>query len=207
MNTEDQSWKQQFLAGIAAIDCKEAPHGLYGLREFYRKDGKLPPLSELLCHRDSPVSLLNRFGWTAGYCHVGSRPSYRESFSFDLPNNETVDMRIVTFASTKVRSYGGAYHLDKAHGKTPPEKPKMDSIVPKVSRHTSDKLRPSSWSWTQACLFIAHVARASEFEQLLGKAAETTFLTRYKLQLDEFRWEDRFGRDFSTGFFLWSPLD
>lgn len=120
--------------------------------------------------------------------------------SFGVPSVGSVSMSLETHASTKVRLYGGAYVMDKVHGKKPAESPDLlESSVPKVGRNAR------AGAETPALLFIAHIHTPRGFQELLGKTNSDAFLDKYGLSFHSRTWEDIHGRRFHTGLFLWTP--
>jgi hypothetical protein len=183
-------WPVRLLDQLEIIDGSEAPHGLYGIRRAYAPEGSLPTMAQVL---GSPgkVGLREKCGFGG---RVAGRD--RETLSFGA-DGDYVSLRILDYATTKVRHFGSAFRVDRNPGKASKE-PAWDlaSLVPKLR---SDRFA------THALLLVAHTAAVKEIEAVLGKCTDPVFVDRYTLEHHQREWDDRYGRGFRTALHLWAP--
>lgn len=185
-----QTWPIRFLDQLELVDTQEAPHGLYGIRQAYAPEGRLPSTAHVL-GAPRMVGLLQKCGFSGGYTKPGS-----DELSFTV-DGEEVSLQILDYATTKVRHFGSAFRLDKHPGRQPREpRWELETLVPKLRR---DRYA------THAILLIAHYVSTREIEGVLGKTANPMFLDRYQLAHHLREWDDRYARGFRTALHLWVP--
>jgi len=189
-------WQQQLLEQIQAIDIEQASHGLYGLSEVKADPGQpFTPVSRVLSRDDPALNPALRLHWRLLGKGGWKENAYREWL---LPSGEKVLVSYTDFASTKIRHYGNGYQLDRVHGKK--EAGDLDALVARLARLA--RLRVHGKLTAQ--VLIAHVPQQRRFEPLLGKTIAPAFLERCHLEHHSLIWEDRYGRGFFTGVFLWN---
>ena len=186
-------WQQALLDGLEALDHRESPHGIYGMRQAHSAKGRLPSLAHLLSS-SSQTNVLRPSGLLGIQSRFGS-----DDLRFSAEGGEYVSLQVLDWATTKVRHYGSTYRLDEHYGKksrTPDWE--LESLVPKLSSSSRGVL-------TMGILVVAHYASAKELQSLLGRGASPGFLSRYELAHFSRDWEDRYGRGFETAVHLWTP--
>jgi hypothetical protein len=176
------TWPQRLLDQMELLDTDEAPHGLYGIRRAYAPEGPLPTMAQVL---GSP----RKVGLQAR-CGFGGRAHGWENLSI-VTDSAHISLRVLDYATTKVRHFGSAFRVDRNPGKASKEPAwDLESLAPKL--HGRDAL-----------LLIAHTATAKEIEAVLGKTTDPAFLERYTLEHHTREWDDRYGRGFRTALHLW----
>jgi hypothetical protein len=185
-------WQNRLLDSLEALDLQERPHGLYGLRQAYAVQGRLPTLAHLFGSKGK-TNVLRRSGLEGIQSRFGSHDLW-----FNAEDGEGIILRVLDWATTKVRHYGSAYRLDEHHGK-PPRTPDWDleSLVPKLSSRGPGDYR-------HGILLVAHYASGKELQKVLGRGDSPDFLSRYKVAHFARGWEDRYGRGFRTAVRLWT---
>jgi hypothetical protein len=180
----NQPWPIRLLDQLEILDTDEAPHGLYGIRRAYAPEGPLPTMAQVL---GSP----RKVGLPAK-CGFAGRAHGWENLSI-ATGSAHISLRILDYATTKVRHFGSAFRVDRNPGKASKE-PAWDlmTLLP--------KLRGS-----HALLLVAHTATVKEIETVLGKTTDPAFLERYALDHHAREWDDRYGRGFRTALHLWVP--
>src|ERR1051326_5821863 len=172
-----RSWPTQILDQLERIDAREAPHGLYGFRNAYASEGRLPTAAHVL---GSP-----RMADLLGKCSFAKRSFYQSSETLIFAAGvERVSLQILDFATTKVRHFGSVFRLDKRHTKRSNE-PRWDleTLVARLSR-------PRWSNETASLVLIAHYVSPKEIEVVLGKTIQPAFLERYELAHHTREWDD-----------------
>jgi hypothetical protein len=121
-----QTWPMRLLDQLELVDTQEAPHGLYGIRRAYAPEGPLPSAAHVLAS-PGKVGLPAKCGFSGGSARPGS-----DTLSF-TSGAETVSLRVLDYATTKVRHFGSAFRLDKRHVKQPRARAwDLETLVPKL---------------------------------------------------------------------------
>jgi hypothetical protein len=185
-------WQIAILDALEALDRKEEPHGLYGVRQAYSTGGRLPKLAHLL---SSPgrTDILRCNGFRSTQSRFASHDIW-----FSTEDGDNIVLQLLDYATTKVRHYGSSYRVDERHTKKPKEPDwELESLVPKLST----KQRTCS---IRGILLIVHYRQEKELVGRLGRSADADFLGRYQVSHVSRCWQDRYRRDFSTAIHLWS---
>ena len=187
-------WQVVILDALAALDEKEGPHGLYGIRKAHSTGKRLPKIAHLLSSPGSTDILRCN-----GFCAVQSRLDSGH-LRFTTRTGERVVLQVLDHATTKVRHYGSSYRVDEGHTKKPKEPDwELERLIPKLST----KQRLDS---TCGILLVAHFRQEKEIKTLLGRSADQKFLRRYQISHFGREWRDRYGRDFCTAIPLWTSM-
>ena len=187
-------WQILILDALEALDRREEPHGLYGIRQAHSSKGRLPKLAHLF---SSPgkTDILRCNGLRGIQTRFGASDIW-----FTTGSGECVVLQVLDYATTKVRHYGSAYRLDEHHSKEASEPDwELERLVPKLStRKHNDS--------TRGILLLTHFRHEKELESLLGRSTDPDFLGRYQIAHFRREWQDRYGRDFRTATHLWTSL-
>lgn len=179
-------WPHLIVTALRDLDKKEAPHGLYGIREAYKTGEGLPTLAEVLGSRKK-TGFFHKLGFSA----ISKQRHGRVSFT--LGSKTYINLQIIDYASTKVRQFGSKYLMDHSSSKKESGlKLDLESILPKLRKD-----KPS------ALLLVAHFRSASESPILLGKATDVSFMNKCSIAEASAFWSDVHGRNFSTELHLW----
>jgi hypothetical protein len=188
MNT---SWEIVILDALEALDRKEGPHGLYGIRQANSSGGQLPKLAHLLSSTGKTGILRS-----SGFRSIQTRYSGSDLW-FSTGTGECIILHVLDHATTKVRQYGSAYRLDAHHPKAAKEPGwQLESLVPKLSTR-------GDTVYTRGLLLVAHFRTEKDLGSMLGRSTKPDFLGRYQIRHFARDWQDRYGRDFRTAIHLW----
>lgn len=189
-------WQQEFLAEFRKIDEEQAPHGLYGLRQFLGGGEAVLPLMQTYAGKNAATHVPKRLGWQVY--------PYPEGFSLLIPGETRIDLKLRDYASTKVRQYGSRYVLDRVHGKKEEENGELlESLLPKMARAGRASIDDPVKCFC-GLLMIAHAPSPKRLEALLGKATDESFLSRHELKFFQSYWDDRYSRGISSAVWLWT---
>jgi len=193
-NCMSTSWQTLLLDALDALDLEEAPHGLYGILQAHAANGKLPTLAYLLASPTGKLAVLRRAGLRSYH-----RRLHSDDLGFAVEGVGEVALRVLDYATTKVRHYGSAYRLDTHHAKeTRAPDWELESLLPKLRN-----LHPKD---VHGVLLVAHFAASNEIAPVLGRSTDPVFLNRYRLAHLAREWEDRQGRVFQTAVHLWHRI-
>lgn len=191
--TMNPHWADKFLNHLLALDLREAPHGLYGIRRAYARDGRLPTLAHVLGSKKK-----------SGFIHA-YYPEYVRQWQLSddlvfLDGLCVVALNISDRATTKVREFGSAYRLDSHNSKDLKESEwNLERLVLRSVGKTSDLSE-------KARLLVLHTASKKEVAPLLGRCGDAEFLAKYGIERRWIDWEDHFGRKIHTSLSLWVPI-
>ena len=177
---------------LESLDRQESPHGIYGIRQAYSTNGRLPTLAHLFSSAGS-TNILRPCGLKGNQSRYDS-----DDLRFGLETGECISLQVLDYATTKVRLFGSTYRLDDHQAKKS-EQPKWDleSKVPKLSGSSQGAL-------TMGILLLIHYASGSEIMSVLGRSTSLEFLSRYQIAHFNHVWEDRYKRGFQTAIHLWT---
>lgn len=181
-------WPEALIEEIKLFDEHEAPHGLYGVQAAYASNENWPTFAHVFASRNPNVFRTFASRWTVS-AQDTVRLEIHDAFTY---------IRIVDFASTKIRKFGSTYRRDSSFTKkTRRSQARLDKMIPNLRKSTNRCLS------THALLLIAHAPTELEIVTHVGKAAEQDFIARYDIELTSETWPDLYGRDFFTGVYLW----
>jgi hypothetical protein len=188
-------WRIVILDALDALDRREAPHGLYGMRQAHSLNGRLPSLAHLLSARGN-TDILRRNGYRTTVAPVDHR-----HLSFRTVEGERVSLGVIDYATIKVRKYGSSYRVDEGYTKKKPKKPEWE-----LESCLSEFFTCEGCPFSHALLFVAHFRDPKEYRSLLGRSTEPEFLDRHELIHLARHWKDRYDRGFETAIHLWSSV-
>ncbi len=185
-------WQILLLDCLESLDRQESPHGIYGLRQAYSTNGRLPTLAHLFSSAGS-TNILRPCGLKGKQSRYDS-----DDLRFGLVTGECISLRVLDYATTKVRLFGSAYRLDD-HQTKKSEQPNWDleSLIPKLPASSQGAL-------SMGILLVIHYP-LGEIMSVLGRSTNPEFLSRYQVAHFDRLWEDRHKRGFQTALHLWTP--
>lgn len=192
-----EHWTKRLMNALVELDSMTAPVGLYGIQARFATGERLPTLAEIFCSQNK-TNLFRRAGFSlkgTSFNQLRALESGVRSgrVMLSLDNDLCSDLKIVDFASTKVRCFGSEYHLDKQ------DESNSKHLNFDLEKSVS-KLKNGAPS---AILLVAHVRTLKECKALVGRCEDPAFLKKYQVMLCEEIRADIHGRDFVTGLFIW----
>lgn len=157
----------------------------------------MPTLAEIL---KSPkrTDFIRKLGFKRHYSGIDG-----DILAFAVDETLETEVRVLDYASTKVRDFGSSYRLDLQNRKQSSEPEwNLERIVPKLAKRGRHGYRSETSS--HSILLIAHAPTRSDIHALVGRARDESFLKSYSISLVTREWEDRYGRDFHSALYLWT---
>jgi hypothetical protein len=157
----------------------------------------MPTLAEIL---KSPkrTHFIRKLGFKRHYSGTDE-----DILAFAVDETLEAEVRVLDYASTKVRDFGSSYRLDRQNRKQSSEPEwSLERIVPKLAKR--DRHGYHSETSSHSIVLIAHAPTRSDIHALVGRTRDNGFLMSYSVSLVTREWEDRYGRDFHSAMYLWT---